>query len=344
MTSRTAIFGNTTTDQPESGDKLHELYWKRAELKKEFDGLRKEKLKLQDRIKEYEGSVARVQQKLEHLESLLVDPDWVHTVVVFYQLRSLNLRCQRKLEAFAEQLKQQHEKRQHNKALVGWNEKRKQEASAIERKVGECRMQLQSLEDQIQVEEHKVNSMNGLSKMLKGRSANQSIEALQQEILVVQQRESELLYELDDIQKQAPPDQQGLDIGAKRSINFMIIAFAQQLYLHFCDDQLASLAKEASDKSVGALNYGSKEDCDVLLSRIRKRADEFEELTDFADVLRERAKMMSDKATFREQDDAVPESATVATIFQVDSTGTVREKDANLLGDNYWNLSGVLSR
>ena len=57
-------------------------------------------------------ATARLQQKLDHLEELLLDPDWAANVVVFYQLRSLALRCQRKLAKFAEQLKQQREQRQ----------------------------------------------------------------------------------------------------------------------------------------------------------------------------------------------------------------------------------------
>ena len=52
----------------------------------------------------------------------------------------------------------------------------------------------------------------------------------------------------------------------KRSINLMILAFAQQLYLHFEEDDLAVMAKEASEKSVGAVNYGTKAECDLILS------------------------------------------------------------------------------
>ena len=130
MTSLTAIFGNSQTDNEES-EKLLELYWNRAELKKEFASMRDETFRLRDQIKEQDGSRARVQQKLEHLESLLVDPDWVHNVVVFYQLRALNMSCQRKLARFAEQLKQQREKREHSRLLEEWNEKKQRDESPL---------------------------------------------------------------------------------------------------------------------------------------------------------------------------------------------------------------------
>jgi hypothetical protein len=35
---------------------------------------------------------------------------------------------------------------------------------------------------------------------------------------------------------------------------------------------------------------------------------------------------------------------TVATIYIIDRNGVVKEKDANLLGDNYFGVAKVLSR
>ena len=95
MAGRTAIFKVTNEGEGEN-EKLVELFKNRAELKKEFAGLREEQHRLQQRIKEQQGVTARVHQKLEHLESLLIDPEWSNTVVVFYQLRAMNRRCQAK--------------------------------------------------------------------------------------------------------------------------------------------------------------------------------------------------------------------------------------------------------
>ena len=121
MSSLTAIFGSAE-DKEQDSDKLLNLYWNRAELKKEFAGMRKEQFKLQDLIKQHEGATARLQQKLDYLEDLLTDSEWVHNVVVFYQLRSLAIRCESKLAKFAEQLKQQREIKQHNNLLAKWME------------------------------------------------------------------------------------------------------------------------------------------------------------------------------------------------------------------------------
>lgn len=344
MTSRAAIFGNTQEKPEAESEKLLNLYWNRAELKKEFAELREEQFRLQSRIKEEEGATARFQQKLEHLERLLLDPEWVNSVVAYYQFRGLNLRCQSKLERFAEELKQQREQKRNCQRLANWNEQRAREAERIERQIGERRMQLQMLEDQLLAERHRLSTLSGLLRFVRRRSITASLENLAATIEAAQQDEEQLLLQFDEIQKRQPPDIVGLDIGTKRLINFMILAFAQQLYLHFSDDDLARLAKESGDKSVGAINYGSKKECDVLIARIKKRAESLEKATNFADILQQRAKLIAENALFHSDDDAVPVPGSVVTVFAISDKRVIREVDANLLGENYWDLSSILSR
>ena len=345
MPAKTALFGNNNLPVDETGsDKLHDLYWNRAQLKQAYAKLSDETFRLKKFIKEQEGATARVQQKLDHLENLLLDPEWVNNVIVFYQLKGLNARCCSKVARFAEQLKQQREKRMHSQELVGWNESRKQEAVRVEKSIGEQRMQLQLLEDQLLAEQNRVRSMNGLSKMLKGRQAHASLDELSAQIETAGQREEELLAELDEIQTRTPPPVPGLDIAAKRSINFMILAFAQDLYLRFEDRNFAAMVKESQEKSVGSINYGNKEDCDRLIRKIVDQGARLDEPVDLADVLKLRAARIAEHADFGGADDAVPAPGTVATIYAFDSAGSVRTADGNLLGEDYWQVSRVLAR
>lgn len=343
LASLTTIFKNDATDTHES-DKLVDLFRNRAELKKEFAALRNEKYELQDRVKHHQGATARVQQQLQHLENLLLDPEWVHNVVVFYQLRALAAHCRNQLARFAEELKQQREERVQHRVLENWKEQRDREAQKIQGRVGERRVTQQLLEDRLQSERHALMAMNGFKKLLRGRSAAAGIEEVESEIAEAQRQEQKLLQEMDGIAHRDPPDHAGLDIAAKRSINLMILSFAQQLYLHFEEDNLVQLAKEASEKSVGAINYGTKRDCDEILERLQKRKNEETEQGDIADVLRKRVKLIAESAQFRHDDDAVPVPATVATIFAIDVNGVVQRSDANLVGHNYFAIAKVLSR
>ena len=343
MSSLAAIFGNSG-EKTQDSDKLLHLYWNRAELKKQFAGMRKERFKLLDRIKQQEGATARLQQKLDHLESLLIDPEWAGNAVVFYQLRGVALHCQRKLAKFAEQLKQQREQRQHNALLVKWNEERTREAKAIEHELAMTREAVQRADEQMQSERDRLMSMSGFLKIFRRRSATAILDRLAGEIETAHEREQALLQNLEDIKNRKPPENQGLDVGSKRSINFMIFSFAQQLLLLFGDDELAAMAREASEKSVGAINYGNRQECEKLLVRVRKRAALIDQTSDVASILQQRAKMIAELALFRNDGDAVPVAGSVSTVFDIEQNGSVRRTEANLLGENYWGIAKILSR
>lgn len=343
MASRQAIFG-VTGEHGEDNEKLVELFKNRAELKKEFAALNKEKYRLQQMIKEQQGATARIVQRLEHLENLLVDPQWVHTVVVFYQLRALNRRCQGKLAKFAEQLKQQREKRRRDAQLAAWRDDCNARRATIDRSLAERRQALQMLEGQLQAERQRVESMSGLSKIFKGRSSSDQLAELESQLDEARQEEQALLEKVESIEQEHPPDPEGLSIAEKRSINFMIVAFAQHLYLQFNDRNLVALVKESNEKSVGAISYGSKLDCDRLLERIGRHVESMEKANDYADILKRRAELIAEHAVFAEDDDAVPIAGTVATVFAINGNGVVTKSDANLVGDNYWEIANVLSR
>jgi hypothetical protein len=343
MASRQAIFG-IANEPDDDNDKLVELFRNRAELKKEFAALDKEKYRLQQLIKEQQGATARVTQRLEHLESLLVDPDWVHTVVVFYQLRSLNRRCESKVARFAEQLKQQRENRVRETQLQAWCAKRDAEKVEIEKQLGEHREALRLVEDRIKAEQHRLESMNGFSKILKGRTASSELDELGRRLDVAGKEEQALLAKLESFDRQEHPDPPGLSIPEKRSINFMIIAYAQHLYLQFSDRNLVALVKESAEKSVGAINYGNKGDCDRLLARVMAQVESMEKASDYVDVLKRRAELIAEHAVFQEDDDAVPVGGTVATVFAINASDVVTKSDANLVGENYWGMADVLSR
>lgn len=343
MASLSAIFGGSAARSQDS-EKLLNLYWNRAELKKEFARLRKEQYKLEDRVKQQEGVAARLQQNLDQLERLLIDPAGARNVLVFYQLRGLGLRCERKLARFAEQLKQQREQRKHNSLLVLWNESRTREMKAVERKLADTRQAIEDLDDRLQAERRRLASMSIFMRLFRRRSVTAALDRLAAQIDAAVQQEGVLKERHAEIRNRRPPENQGLDLGTKRSINFMILSFTQQLLLDFKDSDLATLAREASDKSAGSINYGTPGECDELLKRIQKRLDMMERNTDFAPILQRRALLLAEKALFRSDGDAVPIAGSVTTVYDIDGHGTVSRSDANLLGEDYWGIAKVLSR
>jgi hypothetical protein len=343
LSSLTAIFGNSD-EKSEDSEKLMELYWNRAELKKEFADMRKEQYRLKDLIKEHKGRTARVQQQLDHLESLLIDPDWVHNIAVFYQLRGLGKHCERKLARFAEQLKQQREQKTHDSVLDSWNEQRKEESRALEAQALDKRDQVQQLEDQLQFEQRRLTSMGAISRLFKGRSVMKLVDSLASRLETAVQEEQGLHDAIEEVMNREPPDHQGLDIAAKRSINLMILAFAQEIYSHFDEDGLARLVKESTEKSAGAINYGSRYECSQLLDRVQKSAERLKKSGDYADTLKRRAVLLGEKARFASNEDAVPAPGSMGSLFKIDERGLIREIELDITAQNYWNITRVFSR
>ena len=200
------------------------------------------------------------------------------------------------------------------------------------------------LEGQLSAERLQAESMSGFSKIFKGRTASGQLAELEARIDASRDKERALVEKVEALENMPLPDPPGLSLAEKRSVNFMIVAFAQHLFLQFGDRNLAALVKEASDKSVGAINYGGKRDCDLLLERIAAHIDAMEKASDYADVLKRRAELIAEHAIFKDDDDAVPIAGTVATVFAINGNGVVNKCDANLVGDNYWGIAGVLSR
>jgi hypothetical protein len=343
LTSLTAIFGQSR-EEGRNSEKLLELYWNRAELKKEFANLRNETFRLKDEVKEQQGNAARAQQKFVQLENLLLDPEWVHNVAVFYQFRALNAHLERKLARFAEQLKQQREQRQHRQLLAAWTERRAAEAAGVEAEIGEVRERIRRANVELDAVQQKYTAMHPILRFFRRRSMQHMLDTLADAIEEGRRRELSLEQALDELARQIAPDVEGLDVPAKRSINCMILSFAQQVFLHFREDGVAAMAREAGNRSAGSMRYGSKADCDRLLVVVRRLRETMVKASECAELLQRRARLVAERAHFSAEDAAVPDSRSVALAFDIGENGEVAEVEADLLNGNYWGLSSVLSR
>ena len=345
MSSITAIFGSSADkNSAQDDERLKDLYWNRIELKKEFAGLRNEKFKLSDRLKTQQGDIARLEQKLEHLESLLTDPEWARSILVLYQLRGLGERCERKVARFAEQLKQQREHKQNSEALAKWRAGIEAECEAVVAEVRSLREQIFRHEEELQSVHQSLEESRGFFRFFKRRSLQARAEELVSDIQALEGTEETKRAEIDVIKAKEPPETLGLGLATKRSINFMILSYAQQLFLNFDDDGLVSMVKEACEKSAGAIRYGDDRDCDSIVKRIRRSAALLEQGGDFAAAMQKRAKLISEGAIYKNPDDAVPVPGTVATLFRIDANDIVKASDSDMLGRNYWGLANVMSR
>ena len=324
-------------------DRLVSLFRNRAELKREFAELRDERFRLEERVREEQGATARVKQQLEHLENLLFDPKWSASVAVHYQLRSLHRRCESRVARFAERLKSQREQRANASVKTDWQAERDAAISALERRIGDHRLQTTELEEQLQQVEDR-STQSGVRRLLTGTELEARQVELQARIASFGRQEKKLLAEYDRLRSEEGPEIVGLDIDTKRSINFLVLAFVQHLYQVLDSVGVAGLVKEAADKSVGGVNYGTRRDCDAILRRADSGIVALRNATADREKLAERARRLAEQARFRFEDDVVPIAASVATFYRLADDGSASAEDLNLLGEDYWSVGIYLSR
>jgi len=344
LSTFSALFGGSAAKAARDDDKLMDLYWNRNELKKEFARLREDNFKLKDRVSSYQGDLARLEQKLQHLEELLIDPEWARSILVLYQLRGLGQRCTRKVARFAEQLKQQHEHKQRGSALAKWRAGMESELAEFDAEIGRIDQRRQAVESELNDLRQSLAASRSMFGIFRRRRLRKRGGRCAQEIASLHQEKTACLQQLQTIKSQQPPATMGLSLAAKRSINFMIVAFAQQLYLAFDDDEIAGLVKESLERSVGGVRYGNAEDCERLLGRIQRSSQRLDQPADFAGALQRRSRLLSDAAVYQNDGDAVPLAGTVAMLCRFEDNGPVRTTDLDLLSGNVWGLATVLSR
>lgn len=339
-----SLFGNAPEQQGQDSDKLLNLFWNRTELKKEFANLRKEQYRLGDKIKLQEGEIARATRKLANLESLLMNPEWACNAVVHYQLRGLAQRCENKLAKYAEQLKQQCESKRRNSVLVSWNDERLRQRARVEKRLAEIQQDMRGLQHRLQDEESRVNSMIGILKIFRRHSSNAQLDILRHKLAIAANDESKLLAKIESINNQRPPDNAGLDAQSKRAINFLIVAFAQHLFLQLGGSDFAVTVKETMGRGVEAVKYGDEIECNQMLERIAQKAKILKKTKDIGEELQKRAELLAERASFAGEQEIVPAASSVAAIFTFAADGSVAEVKGNILGENYWGIARVLSR
>ncbi|MEM1263573.1 MAG: hypothetical protein AAGH76_14315 [Pseudomonadota bacterium] len=292
-------------------DRLHELYWNRAQLKKEFAALRKERFKLLDALTEEEGRSARLRQKLEFLEDVLADPDTANNAVVFYTLRKLWARCAQRLVALSGELRAQREAHATKQLRAKFLAQRQATVQQIGRQIEAVQAETDSVEQQIDALGRQIDDAGGWLSLLRRRR-------LQAELGSTRERHGELTGErqaLEDARAveaaRNVPEFENLDIEVRRAINCTVIAFAELLATHYRECELSDWLRVAHEKSVGSARFGDPGECQRMLKKIAQYQQGFEKrekAEGFSTELAKLARAIRTSAKFRGDDAVVPDA------------------------------------
>lgn len=335
-------------DEEREHDRLLQLFANRANLKKEFAGLREERYHLLDKLKQQEGATQRAKDQLSSLEALLADPIAGFNAVVFYQLRNIWRSCHDEVELFAAELKKQQEDRERKKQVMHFNQKRESRLRKLNLKLAELKTQGEEVARQMNALEQRKAKLKAIWYFFKRRKVDAQLTKVRLKRDNLRENVSQMFDKRMTIESAAWPEYPGITLDGKRTINIAIIAMSQHLYDYFSVDSLSAMAKASMIKQPQDLKFGDRRTCVSMMDKIKSQVDGLKSNRGFAADIKQRTGQMRTSVRYRRENDVIPvaESVGTMTLGLKDKTfrGTLTDmsKDPNVLADEYWDIYEIL--
>jgi len=335
-----------TRKKPADDDQLLRLFWNRAELKKEFAGLRRERDRLTEQLRQQEGATLRAQQRLEQLEGLLADPAKAANAAVYYQLRGIWNQCRRRLGRLASDFSARQLEREKEHALARLAEHRETALGSLDRRIEELRGRRQSLQADLG---HLAERRARLSlwRFIQRRNLLAQEQALDASLAsVTAQLSRQESFRQEKLDELTDPEAE-LSIAGRRAVNISVIALGQELLLHYQQHNIARMARDAASRKISTVNYGGSEQCRELSQLIELAQRRLDGLPDLPARVRRRSEALSREAHYRRESDTVPVAGSfdLIALEPGEISGLVARNSAipvNILAEEYWDIYKVL--
>lgn len=334
------------TRQPVEDERLLQLYWNRAELKKELSRLQDERHKLLEQLRNHEATLVRHNEQLLHLEEFLGSPETGMHGLVYFQLRSLWRATSAKVARFAQQLQQQQADREQRRLQLEFDRTRRQQLAELDRRIAAARSRADTLEAQLKLQEAQLEQMRGFWNYGRRRRLSEEIAAEREQWDLAVTEVTDLSDDRAALEAKAPPQSAGMSIDGRRIVNTAVIAYAQQLVAQLSGGGLAVLAKETTTKRVFDMTYGTREQCSRLMLLLREARAAIESEQDDLGGLKQRTDALRAVAAYRSDADTVPLTDSIGTMpvpaAPVSGLETGNKAGVNVLVDDYWDLYQAL--
>ena len=326
--------------------RLLQLYWNRAELKKELSRLQKERYELLEQIQAHEAEATQAREQYSALEQYLGNPKSGAHALVYFQLRGLWRTCADTLERFAQQLQQQQTDRERRRQLIEFDQARQRQLADLERRLRDARAAADVLEAQLKLMTNKLAALKGFWNYWRRRRLTREIDAARDQWDVAATQVTDLSDEHADTEEATAPEFPGLTVDGRRVVNTAVIAYAQQLVLALSVGGLAMLAKETTTKRLLEVQYGDREDCGRLLALLRDANGVIERKASDLTGLKERTDALRAEAIYRSDADTIPLTDSIGTLpaptSLVSGLETANRSGINVLVDDYWDVYKAL--
>jgi hypothetical protein len=327
---------------PVEDERLMQLYWNRAELKKEVTRLQKEQHKLLDGLKKQESESARMREQLDQLEEYLGNPEVAAHAIIYFQLRGLWRACAAKLGQFSGELRQQQEDRERRRQMIEFDQVRGRRLAECGKQLNDARETVDMLEAQLKALEARLNAMRGFWNYFRRRKLSEEVQIERDKWDVAVTQVTDLSDDHAAIEASQAPPFPGLSIDGRRGVNTAVIAYAQALLASLSQGGLAMLAKETTARRAFDVRYGGRDDCARLMALLREAVTVVSEANEGLSGLKQRIEAVRASAVYRNDADTVPLTDSVgslpAPMAPVPGLDVVSRTGINVLVDDYWNL------
>ncbi|HEX6929862.1 MAG TPA: hypothetical protein VF267_11455 [Gammaproteobacteria bacterium] len=323
------------------------LFEKRNELKREF-GRTLDEL---DRLKAEHGALitrqAHDSERLAGLEAMLGDPQRAQNAVIYYLLDGLWKRCRKLVEQRNAELVEKFEQLEKQKLLDNFKANAVGQQRQLEQKFAQLDSIYQEMAENLKGLQDQLRRSDSFWHYFRRKKLTAAVAAAEEQVAPVVAQRDECLAELERVRDREPPAFRGLSVAAKREINIQLIALAQYLYVHFSENDLATLARATQDKQPGDSHYGTPQECLAMERPIRDAFAKLKADDKRADRLKRRADHLRQNVRFSGNADTIPEPDTLGRIAL--SLGSSSAIDAgrgdlvvNVLEQGYWNIDELL--
>jgi len=335
-------------DPAEEDHRVLALFRNRAELKKAYGELQEEIYRLKDRIKQQEGATQRVQEMLSALEGRLGLSETAFPALVFYQLRRLWQTGHELIEKFVAELVAQQDERErrqhlaeHNRRVFAKRQAAEQRLRGAEQLAAEAASRVADLEGQR-------GRLRRFWHYFKRRALEQAISQARAAVAVTEVALGAARAAAEEVAGEPVPEFPGLSLEARRAINIAAIAYAEVLCLRLARTQLVMQAREATRHREATDEYGSRSECEALMSQIEGAHDLLRGRASLAQEVKQRSERLQQVARYRAATDAAPTAESLA-FSEGDAlggtpAGLAAARMPNVLAEDTWDLYRVLLR
>lgn len=348
-----ARFGRGETAQrdevvDEQQQQLLLLFEKRNQIKREFGRTLDELEALKGEHAALVQRQAYCAERLDGLEAMLADPQRGQNAIVYYRLDALWKLCRKLLEQRRDELVAKFEQLEKQKLLDNFKANAVEMQRQLERKFAQYDSIYQEMAENLKGVQEQLRRAGKPWHYFRRKKLRLEVDAAEEQVAPVVAQRDECLAELERVRDREAPPFKGLSVAAKREINIQLLGLAQYLYVHFSQNDLASLARATRDKHPGDSNYGSPQECLAMEKPIADAVARLKSDPQRAERLKRRGDHLRQTVQFAGNTDTIPDPQGLSRIA-LTLGSTSQSIDAlrgdllvNVLEQGYWDVDELL--